>query len=97
MAQVPTRATDVMARGLSRAAVVRWQRGEARGYPITRQTVIVYRFGKKVDAINVRRGVGRARVEGLKPGRGYSFRVIEWSRGGRSPKSAASERVRIFR
>lgn len=95
--QRPTRATGVLAAPRSRAALVTWTRGRSRGAPITSQVVVAYRSGEQVRRVVVGAGAVRHRVEQLRPGRGYSFRVVERSTIGSSPFSDASNVVRVRR
>lgn len=92
-ALVPTRAHDVRARTGSRSAVVRWERGTARGARITRQSVVVLSGGRRVATLSVRALATRARVLDLVPGKRYTFRVIEHSKVGTSRPSPRSNRV----
>ncbi|HEY0775729.1 MAG TPA: S8 family serine peptidase [Nocardioidaceae bacterium] len=92
-ALVPTRAHDVRARTGSRSAVVRWERGTARGARITRQSVVVLSGGRRVATLSVRALATRARVLDLVPGKRYTFRVIEHSKVGTSRPSPRSNLV----
>jgi subtilisin family serine protease len=93
----PTPARKLVGRSRSRSVVLTWVRGSADDARITRQTVVVYRFGKRIDAVQVRGRATRTRITGLKPGRGYSFRIIERTRFDKSKFSAPSRRVAVRR
>jgi subtilisin family serine protease len=96
-AQRPTVARKVVGRARSRSALVTWVRGDGQGARITEQTLVVYRFGKRIGTVQVRGGVSRVKITGLRAGRGYAFRVIERTRIGKSRLSAPSRRIAVRR
>lgn len=94
--KAPSHADGVRARPRSGGALVRWNPGTSVGTPTTRQAVVVLRHGRRVATREALPGASRLLVR-VRPGAGYSFRVVSWNSYGRSPVSARSNVVVVPR